>query len=192
MNALVAYIKWLGKDVKQGVTPPGSGGIKAPHFINRAADPENGRIVFEQLCSRCHGKDGQGMLAADVLKDPMKQQGGNATKEDLYYYPPLWGAHSYNGVATLYRLSKLAGFIQNNMPYPINYKSVVLTTEQAWDIAAYINTRDRLFKDHSNDYAVDISKKPFDFPFAPYADNFSQEQHKFGPYTEMPSAKQKH
>jgi thiosulfate dehydrogenase len=191
MNAIVAYINWLGKDVRKGETPAGSGGIKAPHFIARAADPEKGKIVYEQMCSRCHGSDGEGQFAADILKDETKQQGGNATADDLYYYPPVWGSHSYNGVATLYRLSKFAGFVQNNMPYPMTYKNPVLTDEQAWDVAAYVNSLERPIKDHSKDYASDISKKPFDFPFGPYADNFAQEQHKFGPYTDMPSAKHK-
>jgi thiosulfate dehydrogenase len=192
MQAYIAYIKWLGKDFNKGKKLAGSEGIKAPHFINRAADPEKGKLVFEQFCARCHGADGQGQLAIDVLKDELKQQGGTATKEDLYYYPPLWGSHSFNAVATLYRLSKLAGFVKNNMPYPVDYNSSVLTDEQAWDVAAFVNSRERPVKDHSKDYASDISKKPYDFPFSPYADKFTQEQHKFGPYMEMPSASKSH
>ena len=192
MKAIVAYVKWLGKDVKQGEVPAGSGGIKAPPFISRAADPDKGKEVYDQYCARCHGKDGQGQLVTDVLKDVTKQQGGTATTDDYYYYPPLWGAHSFNGVATLYRISKFAGFVQNNMPYPMTYKTVILTDEQAWDVAAYVNSRERLILDHSHDYAAAIAKKPFDFLFGPYADNFSEVEHKFGPYTEMPSAKMKH
>ncbi|MEO5571018.1 MAG: c-type cytochrome [Bacteroidia bacterium] len=192
MKGLVAYIEWLGKDVKKGDKFDGSGGITAIKFIDRAADPAKGKIVFEQYCSRCHGTNGEGQFVADVMKDETKQQGGTATAEDLYYYPPLWGNNSFNGVATLYRVSKLAGFIKYNMPYPVDYKNPVLTDEQAWDVAAYVNNSSRPIKDHSEDYACDISKKPFDFPFAPYADNFSEEQHKFGPYTAMPSAMKKH
>jgi thiosulfate dehydrogenase len=192
MTAIVAYINWLGKDVKKGEVPKGSGGITAPPFVSRAADPEKGKAVFEMQCARCHGKDGQGQLVSDVLKDPSKNQGGTATNDDLYFYPPLWGKNSFNAVATLYRLSKFAGFVQNNMPYPMNYTSRILTDEQAWDIAAYVNSRERSVKDHSTDYTSDLSKKPFDYPFPPYADNFSQEQHKFGPFTEMTSAMKKH
>jgi thiosulfate dehydrogenase len=127
-----------------------------------------------------------------VLKDPAKNQGGTATTDDLYFYPPLWGKNSFNAVATLYRLSKFAGFVQNNMPYPMNYTSRILTDEQAWDVAAYVNSRERPVKDHSTDYITDLSKKPYDYPFPPYADSYSQEQHKFGPYTDMASAKKKH
>ena len=189
MTAIVAYIKWLGKDFKKGDV--GSEGIKAPPVIDRAADPEKGKLVFDQYCARCHGKDGQGQFAADVLKDAYKQQGGTATAEDVYYYPPLWGSNSFNAIATLYRLSKFAGFVRNNMPYPMTYKTAILTDEQAWDIAAYVNSREREVKDHSKDYASDISKKPYDFPFAPYADNFSEEQHKFGPFKPIVEAQKK-
>jgi thiosulfate dehydrogenase len=192
MLAYVAYVKWLGMNFKKSEKLTGSGGIKAPRFIDRAADPEKGKLVYDQLCSRCHGKDGQGQFVVDVLKDETKQQGGNATTDDLYYYPPLWGSHSFNAVATLYRLSKLAGFIQNNMPYPITYSSPVLTDEQAWDVAAYVNSSERPVKDYSKDYISDISKKPYDFPFPPYADKFTEAQHKFGPYKEMPSANKAH
>jgi thiosulfate dehydrogenase len=131
-------------------------------------------------------------MAADVLKDVTKQQGGTATAEDLYYYPPLWGNQSYNAVATLYRISKLAGFVKYNMPYPANYLKTMLTDEQAWDVAAYVNSRERPVKDYSGDYATNLSKKPFDFPFPPYADSLSQEQHKFGPFNDMASAKKGH
>ena len=192
MRAYVAYINWLGKDIKKGETPAGTGPIHAPPFIDRPADPERGRLVYEQHCTRCHGADGHGQLSADVLKDASKQLGGTATAEDLYYYPPVWGENSFNGVATLYRLSKFAGFVQHNMPYPLNYTNYILTDEQAWDVAAYANSRHRPIKDFSHDYASDISKKPYDFPFPPYADTLTEAQHKFGPYTGMASAKKKH
>jgi thiosulfate dehydrogenase len=53
MKAMVAFFKWIGKDVKKGVKPAGSGIVEIP-FINRAADPQKGKIVFENSCQRCH------------------------------------------------------------------------------------------------------------------------------------------
>jgi thiosulfate dehydrogenase len=38
----------------------------------------------------------------------------------------------------------------------------------------------------------DISKKPVDFPKGPYADHFSETQHKYGPYKEILAALTKH
>lgn len=192
MTAYVAYLKWLGKDFRKELKLAGADGIHAPSFIYRSADPAKGKVEYDLLCARCHGKDGKGQLAVDVLKDETKQMGGVATTDDHYYYPPMWGSGSYNAVATLYRLGKLAGFIKYNMPYPVSHDNHILTDEQAWDIAAYINSQDRPVSDHSRDYAADISKKPYDFPFPPYADQFSQEQHKFGPYMDMPSARKAH
>jgi thiosulfate dehydrogenase len=60
----------------------------------------------------------------------------------------------------------------------------ILTDEQAWDIAAYINSMPRPEKRFKNDWP-DISKKPIDLPFGPYADHFTEEQHKYGPYKEI-------
>jgi thiosulfate dehydrogenase len=36
-------------------------------------------------------------------------------------------------------------------------------------------------RDLSKDWP-DISKKPFDHPFGPYADGFDESQHKLGPF----------
>jgi thiosulfate dehydrogenase len=57
----------------------------------------------------------------------------------------------------------------------------VLTVEESWDVAAYVNSQPRPNKDLSGDWP-DISKKPIDHPFGPYADGFSEVQHKFGPF----------
>jgi thiosulfate dehydrogenase len=54
MRAFVAYLKWLGHEVPKGVKPKGSG-IRPIAFLNRAADPGKGRIIYQEECSRCHG-----------------------------------------------------------------------------------------------------------------------------------------
>lgn len=65
-----------------------------------------------------------------------------------------------------------------------------LSTEEAWDVAAYVNSQSRPKKDLSKDWP-DISKKPFDHPFGPYADDFSESQHKYGPYKPIIAKKEK-
>ena len=68
------------------------------------------------------------------------------------------------------------------MPFnQATHDNAKLTTEEAWDVAAYVNSQPRPKKDLSNDWP-DISKKPFDHPFGPYADGFTEVQHKLGPY----------
>ena len=166
MRAIVSYIKWLGQDVKKGETPKGAGLVEVP-FLNRAADPEKGKVIFQQKCVSCHGDDGKGKMYAD---------------KKSYQYPPLWGQHSYNTGAGLFRLSRFAGYVRANMPLLITPTNPPLTNEEAWDVAAYVNNMPRPGKDLSKDWP-DISKKPYDNPFGPYADHFSEAQHKFGPFS---------
>jgi len=168
MQAIIAYIKWVGADMNEAAAPKGAGSEKLK-YLTRAADPAKGAAIFNARCTVCHGKNGMGQLAAD----------GHS-----YTYPPLWGAHSYNVSAGMYRLGKLAGFIKNNMPYGTTYKNPVLTTQQAWDVAAYIESEPRPHKLFPGDWP-DIKKKPVDYPFGPYADNFSEHHHQFGPFTDM-------
>jgi thiosulfate dehydrogenase len=68
------------------------------------------------------------------------------------------------------------------MPFDeATWKNPKLTDEEAWDVAAYIASQPRPQKFFSYDWK-DIFKKPFDHPFGPYADNFSEQQHKYGPF----------
>lgn len=165
-QAIYAYIKWLGKDVKKGERPVGSG-ISKLNYIDRAADPVKGKAVYTTQCQSCHGANGEGQLSLNGVS---------------YEYPPLWGEHSYNDGAGLFRLSNFAGYVKSNMPFKqATHDNPKLTTEEAWDVAAFVNSQPRPKKDLSNDWP-DISKKPFDHPFGPYADEFSESQHKYGPY----------
>lgn len=173
MRAMVAYVNWVGKNVPAGVRPKGTG-TQMPQFLHRAADPEKGKIVYINNCQRCHGENGQGVLSPDATS---------------YIYPPLWGEHSFNVSAGLLRLSGLAGFIKNNMPYlEATWKNPKLSDEEAWDVAALIASNPRPNKFFNYDWK-DISKKPFDHPFGPYADTFSEQQHKYGPFEPIRNAK---
>ena len=67
------------------------------------------------------------------------------------------------------------------MPFGATYHAPQLTAEEAWDVAAFVNTQPRPHKDQKQDWK-DFAKKPVDFPFGPYADTFSEQQHKFGPF----------
>jgi thiosulfate dehydrogenase len=174
MQAILAYMKWLGANIAKGKKPPGSG-IQQPVFLNRAADPQKGELVYVSKCQRCHGPDGQGML-----RPP------DSTK---YLYPPLWGVHSYNTGAGLYRLSRFAGYVRDNMPFGASYHSAQLTDEESWDVAAFVNSKPRPTKVFKKDWP-DISLKPFDHPFGPYTDSFSEQQHKYGPFGPIQKAKQ--
>ncbi|MES2425369.1 MAG: c-type cytochrome [Bacteroidota bacterium] len=165
MKAMVAYIKWLGKAVPKGQKPFGSSVLKLA-YMNKPENPAKGKAVFVQKCQVCHGANGEGLLAADKI---------------TYTYPPLWGKHSYNDGAGLYRITTFAAFVKSNMPFGATYKTPQLTDEEAWNVAAFVNSQPRPHFDQHNDWK-DIAKKPIDYPFGPYADQFSENQHKYGPY----------
>ncbi|MBL7877594.1 MAG: c-type cytochrome [Cyclobacteriaceae bacterium] len=172
MRAIVAYIKWVGGSVPKGTSPYGAGLIEIP-FLDREANSANGKVIYEQKCTICHGKNGEGLLRSDSTG---------------YQYPPVWGNNSYNIGAGLYRLSRFAGYVKANMPLGATFDQPQLTDEEAWDVAAYVNSLPRPQKDLRADWP-DISKKPIDHPFGPYADNFSESQHKLGPYKPIAASK---
>jgi thiosulfate dehydrogenase len=60
-----------------------------------------------------------------------------------YAFPPLWGKHSYNDGAGLYRLSNFARYAKYNMPQGVSHTNPMLTDEEAWDVAAYVNSQER-------------------------------------------------
>lgn len=165
MQAIVAYIKWVGSEVAKEKKPEGAGIYDLP-FLERAADPLKGKEIYAGKCVSCHGANGEGVPNADNTE---------------YTYPPLWGKYSFNTGAGLFRLSRLAGYVRMNMPYGPTFESMQLTDEEAWDVAAFINTQPRPLMNIKNDWP-DISKKPFDHPFGPYTDQFSELQHKLGPF----------
>lgn len=165
IQAILAYMKWIGKGVKKGEQVFGSSTEKLT-FLDHPADPAKGKVVFIMKCQSCHGEHGEGILAAD---------------KKSYTNPPLWGVHSYNDGAGMYRVINFAGFVKNNMPFGATYQSPQLTDEEAWNVAAFVNSQPRPHKDPGKDYP-DASKKPIDLPFGPFADQFAAKQHKYGPF----------
>jgi thiosulfate dehydrogenase len=172
MRAMVAYMKFLGENVKKGEKAKGSGFKELP-FLTRAADPVKGKGVYDLRCASCHQPNGQGII------DGIGQS---------YVYPPLWGPHSFNDAAGLSRISNMAKYVKYNMPLGVSHDAPELSDEDAWDVAAYIESKPRPHKAVPKDWP-DISKKPIDHPFGPYADKFSEQQHKYGPFTAMKKAK---
>jgi thiosulfate dehydrogenase len=174
MRSIVSYMHWIGDDLPKGEKPKGSGIIELK-YLDRAADPEKGLVVYQSKCASCHGIDGKGKS---------NETGG-------YVYPPLWGPNSYNTGAGLFRLSRFAGYVKANMPFLLaSYKTPVLSDEESWDVAAFVNSKPRPVKDLSGDWPK-ISKKPVDHPFGPYADGFTEEQHKFGPFSPIVEQRKK-
>jgi thiosulfate dehydrogenase len=128
LDAFVAYMKFLGEGTPEGVRLPGMGllPLKDPPL---SPDAGRGEKVYGAQCATCHKDDGQGERRASPAKG--------------YVVPPLWGDDSFNKAAGMAKLAYAAAYIRANMPFGITYVEPVLSEQQAWDVAAYMNSKPR-------------------------------------------------
>jgi len=169
MQAFVAYIRFLSTGVAPGQVVSGLGVGSMPE-LDRAADPVRGKGLYANTCAVCHNSDGSGIRRS-------------LPSTDLgYLMPPLWGPDSFNDGAGMGRLITAANFIHFNMPHGADYLNPQLTPEDAWDIAAYVESQPRPRKAGLDKDFPDLLEKPVDTPYGPYADGFSEQQHKYGPF----------
>ncbi len=168
MQAMIAYMDWLSEGVlpEQEKKYKGYLPIAIPDF---KADPLVGKTLYETHCIACHQKNGRG------VRIPGNDFSG-------YIYPPIGGEDTYNDGAGMNRVITAAQFIKYNMPFGVTYDNPVLTDEEAYHIAAYINTFDRPTKANREADFPKKEYKPVSTPYGPWADNFPPEQHKFGPF----------
>ncbi|WP_434543768.1 c-type cytochrome [Marivirga sp.] len=168
MQALVGYMEWLSEGVPEDTADwyKGFVSVKIPEV---KADTVFGKQVYINECQVCHGEDGQGTKLADERKG--------------YQYPPLWGDDSFNHGAGMHRVLTAAQFIKANMPHLIATKAnPKLTDEEAFHVAAYINSFDRPQKPNTEKDFPDLKLKPVSTAYGPWDDPFPAEQHKFGPF----------
>lgn len=169
MKAFVGYIDYLSRGVPPGEKLTGYGAGDMPE-LDRAADPARGKVVYAKTCALCHGPDGAGLRRS-------------APWTDLgYQVPPLWGSESFNNGAGMNRLITAANFLRTNMPHGTDYVNPQLSVEEAWDAAAYMVAQPRPQKAGLDKDFPDLLQKPVDTPYGPYADGFSEQQHKYGPW----------
>lgn len=117
MEDIMAYLAFISRGVPVGIKVPGADGLtKMPGDI--VGDTTRGKTLFATTCVTCHGPQGEG-------------QG---------IIPALWGAGSYSVGASMARVERAASFIWHNMPLG---RGKTLTKQQAFDVAAYINSRPR-------------------------------------------------
>jgi thiosulfate dehydrogenase len=169
MQAIVSYIKFISAGVAPGQKLPGLGSGHMAE-LDRAADPKRGADIYVRRCAACHNTDGSGIARSRT--DPALG----------YMIPPLWGRGSYNNGAGMARLGTFANFIHFNMPHGADYLDPELTPEESWDIAAYVLSQPRPKKAGLDKDFPDLLLKPLDAPFPPYADGFSETQHRYGPF----------
>ncbi len=166
MIAMASYIRSLGaRQAAEGSARPKAAEPPAFKTPARAADLAAGKKVLESKCAACHQADGSGLLAA---KDPVHG----------YVFPPLWGPDSFNTGAGMHRVLTAARFIKAKMPLG----RADLTDDEAFDVAAYINSNPRPEMANEDQDYPDRKTKPVDTGYGPFADPFPLEQHRFGPF----------
>jgi len=168
MKAFVAYFTFLSSGIPIGATIHGSG-VEMVRMPNRRADPEAGARVYAEKCASCHGEDGRGIRV------------GEAGDAQGYAVPPLWGPDTYNTGAGMHRVAMATRFILANMPSGASHDAKQLTLDEAYDVAAYINSQPRPEKAGlENDFPARWNK-PVDALFPPYLLG-TPDQHKYGPF----------
>jgi thiosulfate dehydrogenase len=169
MQAMVAYMEWLSLNKPRGEKVKGNQFLKL-QYPDRAVDLKHGEAVYVEHCQLCHKADGQGERKPE---------------SNGYTYPPLWGPDSYNHGAGMHRVLTAAQFIKGNMPLGTTADEPLLTDEEAFDVAGYINSFERPLKANTEADFPDRKLKPMSTPYGPFADDFSEVQHKFGPFGEI-------
>jgi thiosulfate dehydrogenase len=169
MQAIVAYIKFISSGVAPSQRLPGLGTGRMPE-LDRAADPARGEPLYRAKCAACHGEQGSG----ERRSIPGTDLG--------YVFPPLWGADTFNDGAGMARIITLANFIHFNMPHGVDYLDVQIGVEDAWDIAAFVLSHPRPHLAGLDHDFPNLLGKPVDAAYGPYADHFSAQQHKYGPF----------
>lgn len=129
MRSMVAFLTYISEGIEVGEDIP----WRVPSNMPEIPEPDfvNGEELYEQLnCMTCHATDGSGT-------------GANTG-------PALWGDNSFNDGAGMARLSKAAGYIQDNMPPG---GEGTLSDQEAADLAAYMLAQYRPeFDGHANDW----------------------------------------
>lgn len=128
LKAMVAYLTYISEGIPVGAELPWR------HLNNMDDVPvpniDNGEELYAQSCIACHAADGSGT-------------GANTG-------PALWGSGSFNDGAGLARMSKMAGYIQRNMPVG---QENSLSDQEASDLAAFILSQERdVYPGHAKDW----------------------------------------
>jgi thiosulfate dehydrogenase len=171
MKAMLAYIRFISANVPTGRSADGRATPPLP-LPTAASDPQHGAAVFSATCAVCHQANGQGMRFGS----------GDATQRHRYQFPPLWGQDSYNDGAGMARPITAAAFIHANMPFGTDFAHPVLSVQDAFDVAVFIDGQPRPHRlSNELDYP-DRALKPVDATYPPFLGPFPPSQHLAGPW----------
>lgn len=142
MTDIIAYLTFISAGLPTGTHVIGEAMPKMPKLTG---DTARGRAIYSSICIACHGPEGKGTPPT---------------------FPALWGNGSFSIGASMAREERAASFIRHFMPQ--NNRGS-LTDQQAYDVAAYINSKPR----------PDSPAKTKDWPIggAPYDVPYNTFQH---------------
>lgn len=170
MSAMQAYMHWLSQGVPVGTMAlegKGLSKIDRKMIKKQAADPVKGEAVYALQCASCHGVNGEGIK--------------NEGRANGYLYPALWGTDdTYNKGAGMYRVLKAADFIKSNMPLGATKENPILTDEEAYNVAAYMNMDSHYRPEkinRTNDFPDAVVKAP-----DVYRSSIETKEHQVGPF----------
>lgn len=181
MQSIISYFDWLAT----GLQVPTWQEVKGQGFLpladlTRPADPVRGKDIYLEKCESCHQADGGGLWNPETEK---------------YLYPAVFGQHSFNDGAGMYRLRTGVRFVYSNMPFgradaatagALGDTSSLLSADDAWDVMSYVVSQQRpVFSNRETDWGLtpgpdgvpDWIKKrvdgdyPIYYPRANYVDN---------------------
>ena len=118
--AIATYITWLSRGLPLAMNPVQSLGPNQMTMLDDGAvqpSVARGKTLYADRCADCHSDDGLG------------------TDEG----PPVWGDNSFNDGAGLSKIPKMAAWLKVAMPLD----DADLTDQEAFDIAAFINSHTR-------------------------------------------------
>ncbi len=171
MKAMLTYIRFISAGVPTGHSADGRGAPPLP-LPNAPSDPKHGAQVFAATCAVCHQADGQG-----------KRWGPeDAAQRHRYQFPPLWGPDSFNDGAGMARPITAANFVHANMPFGTDYAHPVLSAQDAFDVAVFIDSQPRPHRVGNEQDFPDRALKPVDATYPPFLGPFPPLQHLTGPW----------
>ncbi len=118
--AIASYLTWISRNtlIKMNpVAPLGPNSLQSLDVTDAEPNIVQGKTLYLDRCASCHEEDGSG-----------SDEG-----------PPVWGNQSYNDGAGLSKVPKMASWLKVAMPLD----DPNLTNEEAWAIAAYVNSQPR-------------------------------------------------
>jgi thiosulfate dehydrogenase len=128
MRAMVSYINWLGKNTKKNMNMENTKLDNNIPLPNRESNPTQGKALYTIMCASCHGTKG------------LRSKKPNFDLGAGYQFPAIAEKDAYDDGGHMYMIPLLTAFLYTNMPLGSSHEKPILKIEDAYDIAAFVNS----------------------------------------------------